>query len=85
MLDSVITGFQQGYSPETIQSQYPSLTLEEVYGAIAWCLAHQAEVEAYLRRQGQAWDRERERSEQNAGPLMDRMRQAKRTGAAHSS
>ena len=35
MLDSLLASFQQGYSAEAIQQQYPALTLEEVYGAIA--------------------------------------------------
>ena len=39
MLDSVVVAFQQGHSPETIQQQYPVLTLEEVYGAVAYYLA----------------------------------------------
>ena len=34
MLDSIIAGFEQGHSPETLQQQYPTLSLEEVYGAI---------------------------------------------------
>ncbi len=32
MLDSVVAAFEQGHSPETIRAQYPSLSLEEVYG-----------------------------------------------------
>ncbi|MFN0316699.1 MAG: DUF433 domain-containing protein, partial [Burkholderiales bacterium] len=44
MLDSVIASFAQGYSAETIQQQYPALTLEQVYGAIAWYLANVEEV-----------------------------------------
>ena len=30
MLDSVVAGFHQGHSAETIAQQYPALTLEEV-------------------------------------------------------
>ena len=32
-LDSVVIGFQQGHSAETIQQLFSALTLEEVYGA----------------------------------------------------
>jgi len=49
MLDSVVASFQQGHSPETIQQQYPALSLEDVYGAIAWYLANAEEVARYLR------------------------------------
>src|SRR5919108_4600222 len=52
-LDSVVYAFLNGVSPESIQDSFPVLTLEQVYGAIAYYLAHQAEVDAYL-RQGEA-------------------------------
>ena len=39
-LDSVVIAFQQGYSPESIREQFPALTLEEVYGSIAYYLGH---------------------------------------------
>ena len=50
-LDSVVIAFQGGLSPETIALDcFPSLTLEEVYGAITFYLGHQAEIDAYLLR-----------------------------------
>jgi uncharacterized protein (DUF433 family) len=52
-LDSVVYAFVNGASPESIVDSFPALTLEQVYGAIAYYLAHQAEVDAYL-RQGEA-------------------------------
>ena len=39
-LDSVVIAFQQGHSAETIEQLYPALSLEEVYGAIAFYLAN---------------------------------------------
>lgn len=74
MLDSVVAAFQQGHSAETIQQQYPTLTLEEVYGAIAFYLANQDEVDAYLRRQGEVWNREREKASEHASPVVQRLR-----------
>src|SRR6185295_8149693 len=55
MLDSVVAGFEQGYSPETIRQQYPSLSLEDVYGAITYFLANRKEVNDFLERQGAVW------------------------------
>ena len=52
-LDSIVYSFQDGESPETIRQNFPSLTLEQVYGAIAFYLAHQAEIEANI-REGEA-------------------------------
>jgi uncharacterized protein (DUF433 family) len=52
-LDSVIYAFLNGLSPESIVDSFPVLTLEQVYGAIAYYLAHQSKVDTYL-RQGEA-------------------------------
>ena len=43
-LVSVVIAFQQGHSEETIEQLYPALSLEEVYGAIAFYLANRDEV-----------------------------------------
>jgi len=36
-------------APETTRQSFPSLTLEQVYGAIAFYLGHQADVDANIR------------------------------------
>ena len=45
-LDSIVYGFLDGESPETILDNFPALSLERVYGAIAFYLGHQAEIDA---------------------------------------
>jgi uncharacterized protein (DUF433 family) len=48
-LDSVVYAFKDGLSPETIQQEYFSvLSLEQVYGAVTYYLAHRIEIDAYL-------------------------------------
>ncbi|MBV7330619.1 DUF433 domain-containing protein [Chloroflexi bacterium TSY] len=48
-LDSVVFAFRDGLSAETIAAEcFPTLTLEQVYGAIAYYLRHRAEIDAYL-------------------------------------
>lgn len=47
-LDSIVSAFQAGESPETIRYDFPSLSLEQVYGAITFYLGHQAEVDASI-------------------------------------
>jgi uncharacterized protein (DUF433 family) len=56
-LDSIAYGFRAGASPETIRQNFPSLTLEQVYGAIAYYLAHEAAVDANIRAGEVAFDR----------------------------
>jgi len=47
-LDSIVYAFLDGDSPETIVQSFPALTLEQVYGAIAYYLAHREEVDTHL-------------------------------------
>ena len=47
-LDSIVYAFRGGESPETIQQNFPSLTLEQVYGAITYYLGHRTEVDANI-------------------------------------
>jgi len=74
MLDSLLASFQQGYSAEAIQQQYPALTLEEVHGAIAWLLANADEVEQYRKRQAAIWEQERAKTEALPSPVLQRLR-----------
>jgi uncharacterized protein (DUF433 family) len=54
-LDSIVHAFLRGESPETICQNFELLRLEEVYGAIAYYLANQADMDAYLIRQSEKW------------------------------
>lgn len=47
-LDSLVYAFRRGASPESIRRSFPVLTLEQVYGAIAYYLAYEREIDAYL-------------------------------------
>src|SRR5262249_46368541 len=82
MLDSVVAAFHQGHSPETIQQQYPALTLEAVYGSIAYYLAHAAEVDAYLKRQEATWQEARARAEAKSSAVAERLRALRKAGIA---
>ena len=73
-LDSVVYAFHEGHSPEAIRAQYPALTLEQIYGAIAYYLAHREQVDAYLRQQEQRWEQLRAQQEANPSPAMQRLR-----------
>jgi uncharacterized protein (DUF433 family) len=47
-LDSVVYSFLNGESPESIAQNFPLLSLEQVFGAIAFYLANRDIVDAYL-------------------------------------
>jgi uncharacterized protein (DUF433 family) len=74
MLDSVLAAFLEGHSAETIQSLYPTLSLESVYGAIAHYLGHRQEIDGYLNQQDATWAKWREQAERNAAPVVRRLR-----------
>lgn len=54
-LDTVVTAFLEGCTPEEIGEQYPSLQLSDIYMVIGYYLRHQDEIHLYLaQRQDQA-------------------------------
>jgi uncharacterized protein (DUF433 family) len=52
-LETVIHDFQEGASPEAIVQHYPTLSLSDVYGVVAYYLRHRDEVERYLAQREQ--------------------------------
>lgn len=85
MLDAIVAGFEQGHSPETIQQQFPALSLEEVYGAITYYLSHRDEVHEYLTRQNTLWEQWRAEAEQQAQPVVKRLRALKVADGSNAS
>ena len=49
-LDSVVYAFLRGESSEGIVESFPALSLEQVYGAIAFYLAHREAIDCYLQK-----------------------------------
>jgi hypothetical protein len=54
-LDSIVYSFREGSSPESILGAFDGLTLAGVYGAIAFYLDHQTDIDAYLLRRRDQW------------------------------
>jgi uncharacterized protein (DUF433 family) len=61
-LDSIVYAFLTGASAETIAQAFPILSLEQVYGAIAFYLAQREEVDRYLATRAKDFDALREAS-----------------------
>ena len=70
-LDSIVHAFRRGESPETICQNFELLRLDEAYGAVAYYLANQAEIDAYLIRQDEKWIE----SKRNAEPMPRKLRE----------
>jgi uncharacterized protein (DUF433 family) len=78
-LDSVIFAFLDGLSPETIAAEcFPVLTLEQVYGAVTYYLAHRSEIDAYLQKADAEFEDLRQKT-RNADPqFTEKLMQARR-------
>ena len=55
-LASVIHEYRDGAAPETIRQNFPTLSLEQIHGAIAFYLGHQCEAETYLSELEKKWE-----------------------------
>jgi uncharacterized protein (DUF433 family) len=77
-LSSIVYEYRDGASPETIQQNFPTLSLEQIHGAIAFYLGHSEEVQAYLRELEKKWD-ELEGAAKPASPeLQHRIEEARK-------
>ena len=83
-LDSVVYAFLRGESPEGIVESFPALTLEQVYGAIAFYLANRDEIDAFLRAGEQDFERLRAESRKQH-PLLYAKLEAARISAPKRS
>jgi hypothetical protein len=58
-LDSIVYAFLGGQTAEAIAQAFPVLTLEQVYGAVTFYLAHRQDVDAYLSVQREDFESKR--------------------------
>jgi uncharacterized protein (DUF433 family) len=91
-LDVLLDYFQQGASPEQLASAeyFPTLSLSDVHGALAYYHRHKAELDDYLRQRQVEADRLQKEIETANAPFLSQMKarlDAARTqrNAAHAS
>jgi uncharacterized protein (DUF433 family) len=73
-LDTIVIAFLNGESAEGIVESFPALTLEQVYGAIAFYLANRAIVDKYLEEGEREYERLREESRTKNPVFHERLR-----------
>ena len=76
-LDSLVYLFREGMSAESMVESYPSLSLEQVHGALAFYLSHQHEVDAYLAEGERLAAVEHEESRRTNADLIAKIRRAR--------
>jgi uncharacterized protein (DUF433 family) len=81
-LDSIIHAFHNGESPETIRENFPTLRLEQVYGAIAYYLRRQEELDVYLASKLDAFEKARRSQSHISTELRRRLERTKEQSSA---
>ena len=77
-LDSLVYAFWDGKSPETIAQSFPTLTLEQVYGAIAFYLGHRTEIDTYLQQGQRDYEAQRQATRAADPMFYQKMAEARR-------
>jgi uncharacterized protein (DUF433 family) len=80
-LDSIVLVFLAGESPESIAQNFPLLSLEQVYGGIAFYLANRELVDAYL-AEGEQDFRQLQQTCRQQNPLLSQRLQAAQASRA---
>lgn len=76
-LDSIVYAFLEGHTAESIQQSFPLLTLEQVYGAITYYLAHRGDIDAYLQEHAAAFETLKETLRQTKPRMAQRIAELK--------
>jgi uncharacterized protein (DUF433 family) len=75
-VEHLLSAYLAGALPEEICVEFPTVTLEQVHGVIAWYLRNRPEVDVYLaERQGEARQSRRQQAQQPQAAVVERLRQ----------
>lgn len=76
-IDNVLDYYLEGYSPEEIAANLPTLSLEQIHATITYYLHNRTQIDAYLLRLAK-WRKQRyQESLANPSPLLERVRAQK--------
>jgi len=84
-LDSLVYAYHRGASPESIQRSFPSITLEQVHGALAFYLSHKSEVDTYLAGEEAEFEKLSQISRETHSDWYDKIRRARDEALASQS
>jgi uncharacterized protein (DUF433 family) len=83
-LDSVVYAFREGVAPEVIATErFPVLTVAQVFGAIAYYLAHREKIDEYLSQEEAEYEAFRARTNQADSYLSKKLAAARRHKQSH--
>ena len=78
-LGSVAHAFLRGESPEDTAESFPAISLEQVFGAVAFYLANREMLDRYFQEEKTEFARLREQARRNNPALYARLESARRT------
>ena len=76
-LDSLVYLFREGMSTESMVESYPALTLEAVHGALAFYLANENEIDAYIAEGERIAESQHAHSREGNADLIAKLRRAR--------
>lgn len=76
-LDSIVYAFLAGETAESIAQSFPVLALEQVYGAIAFYLAHRETIDEYLLARRSAYEQARQTARRRDLPFYRKLANAR--------
>lgn len=77
-LDAIVYAFWRGESPEAIAENFPFLTPEMVYGAIAFYLANREEIDEYIKQGEIEFEKLRSESRKKNADLIAKLEKARK-------
>uniref|UniRef100_B8HNH8 DUF433 domain-containing protein n=1 Tax=Cyanothece sp. (strain PCC 7425 / ATCC 29141) TaxID=395961 RepID=B8HNH8_CYAP4 len=76
-IDTVLVYYLEGYTPEEIAANLPSLSLEKIHATLTYYLHHRPQIDAYLAHL-EAWREEQfQAGKRKASPVAERLRAMK--------
>lgn len=83
-IDNVINYYLEGYSPEEILANFPSLSLEKIHATITYYLHNRTQIDAYLLRLTLLSQQRYEEWNANPSPIVQRLRTLKAANGARN-
>ncbi|MBD2496413.1 DUF433 domain-containing protein [Nostoc sp. FACHB-280] len=76
-IDNVLEYYLEGYTPEEIITNLPSLSLEQIHATITYYLHNRSQIDTYLSRLAKWREQRYQESLVNPSPLAQRLRTLK--------
>ena len=81
-LDSVVCAFLRGESPEGIAESFPALTLEQIFGALAFYMANREMVDLHLSEGRREFAKLRQQARRDNPALYAKLAEARKRSPA---